>query len=72
LIVGITLILNKIKCKFYSSAEFTIGCSGTGKFKVKPIKENFRDYTYYKLNFYGMARRGSTWKGNRLIREDKK
>ena len=43
--------------------------SGTGKFKVKEIKENFRDYTYYKLDFYGMARRGSTWKGNRLIRE---
>jgi hypothetical protein len=43
--------------------------SGTGKFKVKPVKENFRDYTYYKLDFYGMARRGNTWKGNRIIRE---
>ena len=84
---------NKIKHKFYSSAQFTIGYawnddpkpilapdgkqigidySGTGKFKVKPVKENFRDYTQYKLDFYGMARRGSTWKGNRLIREDKK
>lgn len=84
---------NKIKHKFYSNANFTIGYawndapkpiyapdgtqigtdySGTGKFKVKEIKENFRDYTYYNLDFYGMARRGSTWKGNRLIREDKK
>lgn len=84
---------NKIKHKFYSSANFTIGYawndapkpilapdgtqigtdySGTGKFKVKPVKSYFRNYTYYKLDFYGMARRGSTWKGNRLIREDKK
>ena len=84
---------NKIKHKFYSSANFTIGYawndapkpilapdgtqigtdySGTGKFKVKPADDYFRDYTYYKLDFYGMARRGSTWKGNRIIREDKK
>ncbi|WP_310595087.1 hypothetical protein [Flavobacterium sp.] len=26
---------------------------------------NFRDYTDYKLDFYGLARMGSTWKGSR-------
>lgn len=31
-------------------------------------KELLRDYTHYELDFFGMARRGNTWKGNRMIR----
>ena len=42
--------------------------SGTGKFNVKTADDYFRDYTHYELDFYGMARRGSTWRGNRMIR----
>lgn len=42
--------------------------SGTGKFNVEVADDYFRDYTHYELDFYGMARRGSTWKGNRMIR----
>ena len=42
--------------------------SGTGKFNVEVADDYFRDYTHYELDFYGMARRGSTWRGNRMIR----
>ena len=42
--------------------------NGTGKFSLEVADEFFRDYTYYELDFYGMARRGSTWKGNRMIK----
>ncbi len=45
--------------------------SFAGKFSIKPVDDFFRDYTYYDLDFYAMARRGSTWKGNRMIREEK-
>jgi len=35
---------------------------------IKPADGFFRNYTHYELDFYGMARRGSTWRGNRMIR----
>ncbi len=63
---------NKIKKKFYSDVSFLIGAAwgdGSGwSFSVKPAESAFRNYTHYELDFYGMARRGSTWKGNRMIR----
>jgi len=66
---------NKIKHKFYSDVRFEISLSkcidcenGGIKFKIGPSDAKFRNYTHYELDFYGMARRGSTWKGNRMIR----
>jgi len=68
---------NYVKRTLYNSGvNFKIGAAwgeNSGwSFSVKPVKEFFRDYTYYDLDFYAMARRGSTWKGNRMIREEKK
>lgn len=64
---------NKIKKKFYSDVSFLIGAAWGGEgsgwsYSVKPAESAFRNYTHYELDFYGMARRGSTWKGNRMIR----
>lgn len=66
---------NKIEHKFYSDVSFLIsttwndsGSGGNWKYTVKPAQENFRNYTYYELDFYGLARRGTTWKGSRMIR----
>lgn len=42
--------------------------SGTSNFSISVADDYFRDYTHYELDFYGMARRGSAWKGNRMIR----
>ena len=65
---------NKIKHKLYSDTSFEIGIStcldcenGGIKFKIGPSNAKFRNYTHYELDFYGMARRGNTWKGNRMI-----
>lgn len=58
---------NKIKHKFYSDVSFEISLSkcidcenGGIKFKIGPSNAKFRNYTYYELDFYGMARRGNT------------
>jgi hypothetical protein len=64
---------NKIKKKFYSDVSFVISAAWGDstekwKFNIKPAESAFRNYTHYELDFYGMARRGSTWKGNRMIR----
>lgn len=63
---------NKIKKKFYSDVSFIIQAAwgeGSGwSFNVKPVEELFRNYTHYELDFYGMARRGNAWRGNRMIR----
>lgn len=64
---------NKIKKKFYSDVSFLISAAWGDstekwKFNIKPAESAFRNYTHYELDFYGMARRGSTWKGNRMIR----
>ncbi|MDG1684983.1 MAG: hypothetical protein P8H63_03005 [Flavobacteriaceae bacterium] len=63
---------NKIKKKFYSDVAFQISVAFDGDWthSVEPASEFFRDYTHYDLDFYGMARRGSTWKGNRMIKND--
>lgn len=45
-----------------------IDYSGTSNFSATTADDYFRDYTHYELDFYGMARRGSTWRGNRMIR----
>lgn len=65
---------NKIKRRFYSDVGFQIGVvwgdqSGWKFNGIKPVDEFFRNYTHYELDFYGIARRGSTWKGNRMIRK---
>lgn len=64
---------NKIKKKFYSDVSFVLSsawgdATSKWKFSVKPAEATFRNYTYYELDFFGMARRGSAWKGNRMIR----
>lgn len=28
-----------------------------------------RNYTHHNIDFYGMARRGRKWRGNRMIRK---
>ena len=66
---------NKINHKFYSEVGFliktTIGV-GNGEFKpgfeLVTIPGSFRNYTHYELDFYGMAKRGNVYKGNRMIR----
>lgn len=42
--------------------------SGTSGFDIKVADDYFRNYTHYELDFYGMARRGTTWRGTRMIR----
>ena len=44
-----------------------------GSFKFSfgaPKHSNFRDYTDYEIDFFGVARRGATWSGNRLTAND--
>lgn len=67
----------EIKRRFYEDWSFVAGAGyadqGGGKgfassFTFKPAIETFRNYTDYKLDFYGLARRGSEWKGVRMVR----
>jgi hypothetical protein len=46
--------------------------SFAGKFKLKPIDDFFRDYTYYDLDFYAVGKRGNTWAGSRMIKSEEK
>ncbi len=63
---------NQIEKKFYVDHSFLINFSkngdNPGQFSIMPDTEYFRKYTSYEVDFYGAARRGSTWKGNRMIR----
>ncbi len=66
---------NQIKHKFYSGFSFKLkfayclDCSENKfDFSVGDSGLKFRDYTHYELDFYGLARRGATWRGNRMIR----
>lgn len=63
-----------IERKFYEDAGFKIGGvwgSGDGwSFSIEPVTEFYRDYTSYDLDFYGVARRGSNWKGNRMVKSN--
>ncbi len=67
----------EIKRRFYKDWSFVAGAGyadqGAGQgfswsFDFKPATEIFRNYTDYKLDFYGLARRGSEWKGIRMVR----
>lgn len=67
---------NCIKRTLYNSGvNFVIsaawGENGGWTYSVKPVDDFFRKYTYYDLDFYAMARRGTTWKGSRMIRAEK-
>ncbi|MDB9821237.1 hypothetical protein OAC17_00680 [Flavobacteriaceae bacterium] len=64
---------NKIKRKLYSDVNFIISSAWNDtnnkwNFNVSPASSSFRNYTHYEIDFYGLARRGSTWKGKRMIR----
>jgi len=66
---------NKIKHKFHSEVAFEIKATigiGNGEFKpdfsLETVPASFRSYTYYELDFYGMAKRGNVYKGARMIR----
>jgi hypothetical protein len=53
-----------------SSAPSSLNPSGSdasSNFSLK-IQEGaaFKKYTYYELDFFGLARRGNTWSGNRM------
>ena len=68
---------NKLKRFFYKEvnivAKYTSGGSGGFKgssFGLTTVPNAFVDYIDYKLDFYGMARRGNTWKGNRLTKHN--
>ena len=65
---------NILKKRFYQDASFQIkvawGSDDGFSWNVVPAPSLFRQYTYYNLDFYGMARRGSLWKGNRMLAED--
>lgn len=62
---------NKIEKKFYEDVGFNILGSKNGdsdwEYSISPNTDYFRNYTSYEVDFYGVARRGSTWKGNRMI-----
>jgi len=69
---------NNLKRIFYKASwfgvSFTWKPAGNGLDILKSAKyydnpnDNLQDYTDYNLDFYGLARRGSTWKGNRVVR----
>lgn len=60
-----------IERKFYKDGGIAIkwvwGGSGGGTYSVEPVTDYYRNYTHYEIDFYGMARRGNTWRGNRMI-----
>ena len=64
-----------IERKFYEDAGFSIEASwsdsqnGGFNYSIEPITDYYRNYTYYEVDFYGVAKRGSTWKGNRMVRQ---
>ena len=70
---------NILKDRIFQDADFLVGytksLNGSGSsqfsFDFSPIANvGSRNYTYYELDFYGLARRGSTWKGSRLVRNN--
>lgn len=45
------------------------GQTNLSNFGLKISKSgNFRDYTDYKLDFYGLARKGDNWRGSRALK----
>lgn len=70
---------NILKDRIFQDADFLVGytksLNGRGSsqfsFDFSPVANvGSRNYTYYELDFYGLARRGSTWKGSRLVRKN--
>ncbi len=67
---------NHLKKYFYQNYNFMIkwkiNIDGQGgfhnSFSLEPERSNFSQYNAVSLDFYGMARKGNTWKGSRLIR----
>jgi len=68
---------NKLVRRLYKDNGFLIGggwsdsggAGGSTSFTLEPVTDFYRDYTKYEIDFYGAARRGSRWRGNRMIRE---
>ena len=68
---------NKLVRRLYKDHSFLIGGGwsdsggggGSTSFTLEPVTDFYRDYTKYEIDFYGAARRGSRWRGNRMIRE---
>lgn len=62
---------NKVKARFDSDFggslgyKANVGNSINGSWNISTVQ--LRDYKNIKLDFYGMARRGNTWKGSRVI-----
>ncbi|KAB1069722.1 hypothetical protein F6U93_02585 [Tamlana haliotis] len=67
---------NYIKNTLYNSGPnfeigFVWGDKSGWKFNYAgPVSQHFREYTYFDLDFYALARRGSTWRGSRVIAKD--
>lgn len=65
---------NILKRHFYQDVTFEItaawsdGSNGGWSYNLEPADELFRNYTSYELDFYGLAKRFGTWKGNRMVR----
>jgi hypothetical protein len=74
---------NQIKRTFYKDTEFVVSATynttpydpysstpyGNWKFKVdKPSQSMARNYTYFELDVFGLARKGSTWSGSRMVK----
>jgi hypothetical protein len=67
---------NEVKKIFYSDVSFLISTTwsdknsptGNWNYTIKAADENFRNYTYYELDFYGLAKRGDKWRGSRMVR----
>ncbi|AUS05269.1 hypothetical protein [Pseudotamlana carrageenivorans] len=63
---------NYIKKTLYNSGiNFEISAAwgdvSGWSYNLKPVTKYFRNYTYFDLDFYAVARRGSTWKGSRIV-----
>ncbi len=69
---------NNLKVRFYDHLAFVVGITinidnQTGHTTYSnlyfgPGDATFRNYTTLKLDFYGMTRKGGSWKGNRMTR----
>ena len=69
---------NYLKVRFYDHFALVVGVTlnlnnQTGhttftNWYVGPGDALFRNYNTLKIDFYGMAKKGNTWKGNRMIR----
>lgn len=69
---------NIIKVRMFKDKDFLVTYSNSldgkgGKFGIdfSPVANvGHRKYTHYEIDFYGLAKRGNTWRGSRLIKND--